>query len=584
MNQTSQTMSKLHTIIGLVWCDKTTQKRLVLTLVITLIVIGLNAISPLFLKYILNLLLTKNNLYSINVSVVCYACIWLMHQAFLQLKIYLTNYSIESFSCALKEKLLTHLLSLSIPFHANRKTGQTINLFNQLHRGLESIFWGLFSYVFPTFLELILIATLLTYLYGYKFGFIALFTSILYILLNVIAVQKIQKAQKKYNSKTARAMATLADILLNIETICFFNNQKYECSKLSKEFYSQKKAAIERDFSESLLQALQLSIIGASLLITLILVVNNQNLNVSDFILINTYILQFTTPLQHIGYLMRQIGKGIQDISYVLNLFTEEANPLYLLPKETIKTCTTTITLKNVSFGYQAENLILKNISFDIPDGKTVAIVGPTGSGKSTIAKLLFRFYDVHTGKILLNGTDIRSLAPQTLSTFISIVPQEPTVFNDTILNNIRYGNLNATPQEIETAIQQAELDSFITSLPKGLNTVVGERGLKISGGEKQRIAIARALIKQPLILILDEASSSLDMHTELKIQHNIRTAYKKKSTVIIAHRLSAVSNADSIVVLDKGYIVEQGTHQELLNIHKGVYANLWNTQHKHSV
>lgn len=392
-------------------------------------------------------------------------------------------------------------------------------------------------------------------------------------------------AQRIANEKNLQAGARVVDSLLNFETVKYFCNQKFEYEQTDRILKERENAATNYHITTELIHLGQGLVLGVGLITLTWMTGNNVikgNMNVSDFILVNGYLLQFVTPLSWFGYILRKIRKGLTDMEAVFNILqlkpeiTDAPHALDLVIENA------TISFDHVSFGYDSRRPILKDVSFVVPAGQTVAIVGSTGSGKSTIARLLFRFYDVSEGSILINGHDIRSITQESLQKIMGIVPQDTVLFNNTLYYNIAYGNPNCPPEDVEKAVQLAHLDSFIKRLPDGLNSMVGERGLKLSGGEKQRVAIARVLLHNPKIYIFDEATSALDTHTEQEIQKNLEEISSDSTTLIIAHRLSTVTYADTIIVLEHGSIAEQGSHKELLK-KNGLYAKLWEKQAQES-
>jgi len=406
----------------------------------------------------------------------------------------------------------------------------------------------------------------------------------MYLLFSYYAISRTAKFHNIYNEKRSQASARILDSLLNFETVKYFQNKDYDYEQCNTCLHEQEKAGIAKYFSETIVQLGQSIIIGIGLMYLTTISGNAViagKMNIGDFILINGYLLQFVIPLNHIGYILHQVRNGLNHMKKALDLIALKPeiqdNPVHAIKMNIKKP---EINFENVSFGYNTKRKILKGISFTVPAGKTVAIIGPTGSGKSTVIRLLFRFYDVTHGKILVNGHDLRNISQKSLHSAIGIIPQDTILFNNTIYYNIAYGCPSASKKDVEEAIKLSKLDNFIKSLPEGYNTEVGERGLKLSGGEKQRVAIARAILKQPKIFLFDEATSSLDVQTEQDIQHSIKKISTQSTTLIIAHRLSTIVHADEILVLSKGLIAERGNHQSLLNLN-GLYTSLWKQQEK---
>ncbi|MBU4269547.1 ATP-binding cassette domain-containing protein [Candidatus Dependentiae bacterium] len=577
-------LERFKLLLKFLWTkDNKIRKSILLSLVLGIIAILLNIITPIIFKSVINSLsnITAKPTYFIYIILVTYGLTWLIGQITSEFKSILIFKALERGSRNLSLQIFDKLHSLSLRFHIEKKTGAIISSIERAQFGLDSIFWGIFLYIIPTLIEIILVISVLTFFYGIYYSIILLFLIILYLLFSLFSIERFTKKQEVYNQKRSQASARMIDSLINFETVKYFNNQKFDRSESDKFLQEQESAGVKKYYSYSLIQLGQNIIIGISLLLVTIFsgraVINNQ-INIGDFVLINSYILQFAMPLHHIGHILRQVRNGLNDMDEIFNLFEKE-NEIKDSPNAIdIKISSHSINFENISFSYNKEREILHNLSFSIPSGKTIAIVGPTGSGKSTITKILFRFYDVTTGSILINNNNIKNITQNSLHQLIGVVPQETVLFNNTIYYNIAYGKPGATQEEIEMAAQKAHLKKFIQSLPEGYNTIVGERGLKLSGGEKQRIAIARVILKQPSIYIFDEATSSLDSVTEKEIQRNIEEISQSATTLIIAHRLSTIIHADKIIVLNDGQISEYGTHHELLQLN-GIYKNLWNKQ-----
>jgi ATP-binding cassette subfamily B protein len=421
----------------------------------------------------------------------------------------------------------------------------------------------------------------ISYLFGIMYGIILIAIMVAYIYFSFTAMSKAIQAQEIHNKLRAQASARMVDSLLNFETVKYFNNEKYEREHAANLLYQQEEAGIERFAQYTQVQMNQVLIIGIGFTFLTWLSgtsVYAGTMSVGDFVLINGYILGFIGPLHHFSYIMQIVRKGIEDMESIIKILHLEPEIEDMPQAHNIHISKAQITFEHIFFGYAPDRIILKNISFDVPAGKTIALVGPSGAGKSTIARLLFRFYDINAGNIKINGIDIRAISQQSLRKAIGIVPQDTVLFNDTIYYNIAYGNPHASQEEVKKAAELAHLGNFIQSLPQGYKTIVGERGLKLSGGEKQRVAIARVLLKKPSIYIFDEATSSLDSNTEKEIQKNLQEISVGTTTIIIAHRLSTIIYADEIYVLDCGQIIEHETHMQLLK-EQGLYANLWQKQ-----
>lgn len=509
-----------------------------------------------------------------------YGCIWTGNHIVEQVRTLVITHVLEGTIRTLSITIFDHLHNLSLRFHLDRRSGALMNAIDHAQNGIETIFWSLFLFLIPVVIEIVLATFLVGYWYGILFSFIFGILTISYIFANICVLKKTNKIYEKHNQKRSDAHAALMDSLLNVETVRYFSNQKFEHEIYHTFLAEQEQAGIAKHRMNALIQLAQMVIIG--MVFTIIIwrtgaSVAKGILKISDFILIHGYFLQCIMPLNHCAYALQQLRKAWLDMSQIEKLLDVPSEIIDSDNAQPLIGSRADIDFKQVSFSYN-KCPILQEISFEVSTGKTIAIVGQTGSGKSTIARLLFRFFDPITGSISINGQDIRSYTQESLHRAIGVVPQDTVLFNNTIYFNIAYGNVQASRQEVEQAARDAQLEEFINRLPDGYNTIVGERGLKLSGGEKQRIAIARVLLKKPLIYIFDEATSSLDSNTEYEIQKTIAQLSFDKTTLIIAHRLSTIMHADSILVLENGKIVEQGNHHELL-AQQNLYAKLWNKQ-----
>lgn len=568
---------------NLVWEDKSSHLHIYAALFLMLCMVALNVGVPLVFRYSISLLTAKPIPTIITAILIAYGVLWTLSQITTQVRSFIINLATEKSINQLSLKLFDKLHALSLRFHLERRTGAVSHVINRAQQGVEGLYWGLFLFMIPTVLEILLAVAVIGYLYGTLYAFSVSFILLLYIVVSSLGLQWSHRAHEAYNEKRSSTKAFIVDSILNFETVKYFTNQTFEHKQCKKALEQQSVAAYEVNKESTVNQMLQSLVIGGGLAaLTWVSgkAVINGSMQVSDFVLINGYIIQFVMPLSYFGYLIQQIRKGVVDLGDALALL--ETKPEIIDSPQALDYTTTnaTIRFEHVSFSFESTREILKDVSFTVPAGKTVALVGPTGSGKSTIARLLFRFYDVTAGAIYINDHDIRTIKQQSLQKLMGIVPQDTVLFNNTILYNIAYGKPGATQQEVEQAIQLAHLESFINRLPEGYDTKVGERGLKVSGGEKQRIAIARVIIKKPVVYIFDEATSALDTTTEKEIQQHIKEVSAGSTTVIIAHRLSTIVDADEILVFDMGRIVERGSHAELLKINR-VYACLWQQQAK---
>jgi len=473
-----------------------------------------------------------------------------------------------------------HLHSLSLQFHLNRKTGALSKFIDRGTKGVDFLMNYVLFNVIPTIIEIFFVAGILFVLYGFKYAVVTLVTILLYIYLTYIITQWRLKFRRRMNEADNMVSSKLVDSLLNYETVKYFNNENYEFDRLDNSLKDYEGAAVENEFSLSYLNITQTVVIitGITLMLSMsVFDIKAGAISIGGFVVINAYMFQLYQPLNFFGSVYRNIRQSLTDMENLFSLWSEK-------PYETnqntnlLQSTEASIRFENVSFDYDVRRTIIQNISFEVPDGKKVAIVGPTGAGKSTISRLLFKFYNPKSGSIYVNNQNIKEISQQSLRKIIGVVPQDTVLFNETIYYNISYGNPEAAEQEIYEAAKNADIHEFIKTLPDGYNTLVGERGLKLSGGEKQRVAIARAILKKPSIFFFDEATSALDTTTEKEIQKNLEMISNNKTTLVIAHRLSTAADADNIIVLDKGKIIEQGRHEELLKLN-GKYSEMWNKQ-----
>ena len=484
---------------------------------------------------------------------------------------------------ALALKVFEHLHSLSIRFHLSRKTG-ALNRF--IDRGTNSVRFLLSFVAFnvvPTIIELLLVGGILWALFGFIYTAITVTTIALYVWLTFVITTWRTRIRREMNDAENDIGSRTVDSLLNFETVRYFNNETHEVARLDEALADYETAAVRTRESLSLLNVAQAGVVTAGVTLMLVLAafdIRNGDMTVGDFVVVNTYLLQVAIPLNILGTVYREIRQAMVDMENLFSLVDEQTEVADATHAQPLRHQGGSIEFRQVSFGYESECTILHNISFSIAPGTTTAIVGPTGSGKSTISRLLLRFYDPQSGNILIDGQDLLDLTQHSLRQAIGVVPQDTVLFNDTLYYNIAYGDPKADEDQILAAAKAAQLDDFIQRLPGGYQTVVGERGLKLSGGEKQRVAIARALLRDPGIFFFDEATSSLDSNTEREIQSNFAEISKGRTSLVIAHRLSTIVNADQILVLADGEITERGAHPQLL-AEGGLYAQLWQEQQK---
>ena len=474
-----------------------------------------------------------------------------------------------------------HLLSLSLRFHLERQTGGVARDMERGSRAIHSLLNYTIYNILPTLTEMVLVIGLLATRFDGSFAVITVGALVVYITYTVVVTEWRTHFRRAMNEQDSRANTKAVDALLNYETVKVFGNEGFEHERYDDNLRGLERAAVKSQTSLSLLNVGQSLIVGIT--VTLLVwwatvgVVAGA-LTLGDLVLVNALMIQLYIPLNFLGVIYREIKQSTIDMEKMFALLAEHREVADAPDARPLEPHGAAVRFAGVHFGYEREREILHGVSFEIPAGKTVAVVGPSGSGKSTLARLLFRFYDVSAGAITIDGQDIRSVRQASLRAAIGIVPQDTVLFNDTVEYNIAYGRPGASRAEVEAAARAAHIHAFIASTPRGYDTMVGERGLKLSGGEKQRVAIARTLLKNPPILVFDEATSALDSANERAIQEELRSAARNRTALVIAHRLSTVADAHQILVMDKGRIVERGTHLELLAA-GGRYAEMWRLQ-----
>ena len=546
-----------------------------------------NVSVPLLLKNLVDAMSFKPNDPTLVLVVpaallVGYGALRLMTSAFTELRELVFAKATQGAARSIALETFQHLHALSLRFHLARQTGGMTRDIERGVRGIESLIsYSLYSIV-PTLIEVALVLSILAIKFDAWFAWITLAALSLYIFFTVRITEWRTHFRKQANEFDSAAHTKAIDSLLNYETVKYFGNEAYEANRYDQSLERLRRARLKAQTSLSVLNTGQQLIIAAALVAMLWRAtqgVVEGRMTLGDLVMINAFMIQLYIPLNFLGVLYREIKQSLTDLNKMFVLMDRERE-VADAPNAPNLNCQHGAHLKfeNVSFAYESDRPILHNISFEIPSGKTVAVVGPSGSGKSTLARLMFRFYDVQQGRISINGQDIRQVTQHSVRKALGIVPQDTVLFNDTVAYNIGYGLTGATQEEIETAAKAARIHDFIASTPKGYNTSVGERGLKLSGGEKQRVAIARTLLKNPPILVFDEATSALDSANERAIQAELASAAQNKTTLVIAHRLSTVVDAHEILVMEAGYIIERGNHAQLLQLN-GRYAEMWSLQ-----
>ena len=546
--------------------------------------IGLNLFIPVSFKYLVNYLIdNKPSSLSVIISylIASYSLLWLISQTIVQLREIILFKPIEQLVRLFSIRVFTHLQQLSMQFHITRKTGAMITSIERAQEALPKLFWGIFLYIIPVTLEIVGAIIILWGLYNNYYCSIFLLVLFLYFFISAIGTEWSSKAQRESNHKTVEANSRIIDSLLNIETIKFLGTNLHEITLCNQLLSNREKAEVKKKTRMEIVRLSQSVVVGIGLIIMTWVTVQDVIkgiIKVSDFILINGYFMQFVNPLSYFGHILQDIRNSFTNLEAAIELLEIPSEPQRKTTKRMANIEVSTVLFENVNFGYDKSQLILKNVSFRVNKGKMIAIVGPSGTGKSTIGRLLSRLYIPIHGKIKINSYLLNTLSQSYLHKIIGVIPQDISLFNDTLYYNITYAAPSASLEEIQKVIKIVQLDNLINSLPEGLETKVGERGERLSGGERQRLAIARILLKKPQIYIFDEATSALDAFTEQKILANMKDALSESIIITITHRLSTIVNADEIIVINNGEIVEIGDHHHLLNL-KGLYHTLWKQQ-----
>ena len=478
-------------------------------------------------------------------------------------------------------KVFEHLHALALRFHMDRQTGGLSRAIERGIKGIDFLLRFMLFSILPTLVEILLVCGILWSMFGFVFSAITFVTVMIYVVFTLIFTEWRLKFRRAMNDSDSEANTKAIDSLLNFETVKYFGNEAHEARRYDESMQRYEKAAVKSLTTLSLLNVGQGLIMALGMTILLVLSgfrVSDGSMSIGQFTAVNLYMMQLFQPLNFLGFVYREIKQSLVDMETMFGLLSENQEVEDSPGSQPLNVADGVVRFEHVSFRYDPRKAVLRDVDFEVPAGHTVAIVGASGAGKSTISRLLFRFYDVEDGRITIDGQDIRDVTQSSLRATIGIVPQDTVLFNDSIFYNIQYGSPSASPAEVEDAARLAQVHDFVMSLPDGYNARVGERGLKLSGGEKQRVAIARTILKGPKILLFDEATSALDTHTEREIQKALEQVSANRTTLVIAHRLSTVVNADEIIVLDNGVIVERGRHDALL-AQNGMYADLWQRQ-----
>ena len=577
-------LNTLATLLPYLWPPGQAELRFRVVLALALLVVAkaINVVVPVFYKHAVDALSADSAVLVVPVALlVAYGLARVMALTFGELR---DAVFVKVAQRAIRQaglKTFRHLHRLSMRFHLDRKTGGITRAVERGTKGIEFLLNFMLFNVLPTLLEIVLVCVILWQMFGVWYAVVTFVNVTGYIAWTLAVTEWRIKYRRAMNENDSEANTKAIDSLLNFETVKYFGNEEHESRRYDESLQSFEWAAVKSKTTLSLLNTGQGAIVALGLTVMMLMAgsgVVDGVMTIGDFVLVNSYLIQLYLPLNFLGFVYREIKQSLTDMETMFSLLDERAEIEDADNARPLQPNGGGVTFEDVSFSYDPRIQVLGGLSFAVPAGATVAIVGPSGAGKSTISRLLFRFYDVTSGRILIDGQDIRLVCQESLRAAIGIVPQDTVLFNDSIYYNIAYGRPGASPSEVEEAARLARIHDFVMGLPDGYQTSVGERGLKLSGGEKQRVAIARTILKQPRILIFDEATSALDTHTEKEIQESLNEVSAGRTTLIIAHRLSTVVDADEIVVLEHGRIVERGNHAGLLD-QDGAYAAMWARQ-----
>ena len=513
--------------------------------------------------------------------IVAYGVARIVAQGFSELRDAIFAKVVQRATRVLGLETFRHLHGLSLRFHLDRRTGAVSRAIERGGKGIEFILNFMLFNIVPTFIEILLVCGILWVLYDPSFAIVTFATIGGYVLWTLTVTEWRTQYRRAMNTTETESSSKAVDSLLNYETVKYFGNEEHEAKRFERSLRRYEDAAIKSKITLSLLNVGQGAAIATGLVAVMTLAeqgVAQGTMTIGDFVLVNAYLIQLYMPLNFLGFIYREIKASLADMEAMFALLRETPEVVDVPGAPQLAVDGGEIEFQDVVFAYDPRRPILKGVSFRVPPGKKVAIVGPSGSGKSTVSRILFRFYEIQSGAVRIDGQDIRGVRQDSVRAAIGMVPQDTVLFNDSIYYNIAYGRPTASAAEIETAARHARIHDFILGLPDGYKTAVGERGLKLSGGEKQRVAIARTILKNPKIMLFDEATSALDSHTEQEILKSLREVSEMRTTLTIAHRLSTVVDADEILVMEEGIIVERGSHADLLG-REGVYAAMWRRQ-----